>query len=228
MTATATELPTPPAPALIGQKGPRGDVLLALKRSGRMGVRELAQRVGLSLNAVRHHLKELEADGLVAGERVARGGVGAPAMAYGLTAAGEALFPRQYGAALTRVLELLQERAGRAAAVELLDAQFAELEAQVAPALARAATPDERMRVVTAALSEAGYMAEGTATFCCGLVAAHNCALPAVAAKFPEICEAEQRFLARTLRGTVERKAHMLAGACACSYKVRFRAGENG
>lgn len=210
-----------------GHKGPRAAMLLELKRSGELSARELAGRVGLSLNAVRHHLKELELEGAVRYERVTRG-VGAPAHTYRLSEAGEALFPRQYEATLTRVLETLERRDGRAAAVAMLEGHFDELEARLGPQLTAAASPDERVRIVATGLSAAGYMAEGSATHCCGTLVEHNCAMRAVAAKFPEICGAEERFLARTLGGTIERKAHILDGACACSYKVRFRTEENG
>ncbi|MCI0408855.1 MAG: helix-turn-helix domain-containing protein, partial [Acidobacteria bacterium] len=61
----------------LGQKGPRGEVLVQLKRSHRLSARELASRLEVSLNAARHHLKELEAAGLVSYQRENRG-VGAP------------------------------------------------------------------------------------------------------------------------------------------------------
>src|SRR5256885_15375926 len=71
-----------------------------------------AGKLRVSPNAIRHHLKELEAEQLIAYGREQRG-VGAPTYAYRLSAEGEALFPRQYERALTDVLERLAEKAGR-------------------------------------------------------------------------------------------------------------------
>jgi DeoR family transcriptional regulator, suf operon transcriptional repressor len=51
----------------------------------------------------------------------------------------------------------------------------------------------------------------------------HNCAIPAVAERFPEICAAEARFLADVLRADVDRQGHMLNGCSACEYQVRFK-----
>jgi DeoR family suf operon transcriptional repressor len=51
----------------------------------------------------------------------------------------------------------------------------------------------------------------------------HNCAIPAVAERFPEICAAEARFLAEMLNADVERTGHILSGCPACEYQVRFR-----
>ena len=72
--------------APLGYRGRRGAVLLQLKRSEVLTTKELALRVGASVNAIRHHLRELEEQGLVQYERQHRG-VGAPTFAYRLTAA---------------------------------------------------------------------------------------------------------------------------------------------
>jgi predicted ArsR family transcriptional regulator len=50
----------------------------------------------------------------------------------------------------------------------------------------------------------------------------HNCAIPAVAERFPEICSAEAKFLAEVLDAEVERTGHILTGCPACEYRVRF------
>ncbi len=207
-------------------RGPRAALLLELKRSGGLSARDIAGRLQLSLNAVRHHLKELELEGVVGYDRTARG-VGAPSHTYRLSAQGEALFPRHYEATLTRLLEQVAARDGREAVLAMLGEHFADLAESLRPALAATTVPAERVAIVTQALTALGYMAAGTATHCCGTLIAHNCAIRAVAERFPEICAAEQRFLAETMGGRVERTAHMLDGACACSYKVRFAAEES-
>jgi DeoR family suf operon transcriptional repressor len=194
--------------------------LLQLKRARRLTARELAGELRVSLNAVRHHLKELEAEGLVEYERETRG-VGAPAFVYRLTAAGEALFPRRYEQTLTEVLDRVVVQAGRPAAVALLEAHFDAL-ARRLEAETAGLPPAERMAAVARALSEEGYMAEWEASSCCGTLTEHNCAIPAVVERFPEVCAAEARLLERVIGGTVERRAHILTGCSSCQYKVRF------
>ena len=90
--------------------------MFELKKARRLTAKDLAARLDISLNAVRHHLKELEAEALVEYERQHRG-VGAPAFAYRLTSAGEELFPRRYEATLSDLLDHVVEREGRAGAV---------------------------------------------------------------------------------------------------------------
>jgi DeoR family transcriptional regulator, suf operon transcriptional repressor len=206
--------------APLGQKGQRGAVLVQLKRAQQLTAKELAARLGVSLNAARHHLKELEAEGLVVYEREHRG-VGAPAFAYRLSPSGEALFPRRYEETLTAVLEQMVERGGRAAAVTLLESHFASLTRRLRAELADA-PPAERLRALARVLSEEGYMAEVTTVGGSGTLTEHNCAIPAVAERFPEICAAEARFLADVLGAEVHRREHMLNGCSACEYHVRF------
>jgi DeoR family suf operon transcriptional repressor len=213
----------------LGLRGPRGRVLIELKRAHRLTARELAAKINISLNAVRHHLKELEAVALVQYERQHHG-VGAPAFAYTLTQAGQALFPRRYEATLTEFLDHVVEREGREGAVAVLEARYDALSRRLQAEL-EGATPAERMAAVTRVLSEDGYMAEGTASYPpeghpTGRLIEHNCAIQAVAERFPEICAAEARFLAAVLGAQVDRQEHILNGCSACEYRVRFSAAE--
>jgi DeoR family suf operon transcriptional repressor len=206
-------------PSPTGHKGTRADILMELKRS-RRSAKELAEQLGLSLNAVRHHLKELEADGLVEYEREQRG-VGAPAHAYRLTTRAERLFPRRYEETLLLVLARVVEREGRQAAIEMLETRYRDLAARLRPELT-GAPEGERARIVTRALVEEGYMAEWRGSPQDGRLTEHNCAIHSVAARFPEVCAAEARFFEETLGATVERRAHILGGCTACEYVVRF------
>jgi DeoR family suf operon transcriptional repressor len=71
-------------------------------------------------------------------------------------------------------------------------------------------------------LSADGYMAEANTAAGTSTLTEHNCAIQAVAERFPEICAAEARFLATVLGGQVSRERHILNGCTACEYKVRF------
>jgi DeoR family suf operon transcriptional repressor len=193
---------------------------MELKRSAPLTAKQLAARLSLSLNAIRHHLKELEAERLVEYERQ-HYGVGAPAFAYRLSTAGQALFPRRYEATLTELLDYVVQREGRASAVAVLEARYHALARRLQSELV-GATPSERMAAVARLLSDEGYMAEGTISASAGTLIEHNCAIQAVAERFPEICVAEARFLAAALGAEVDRHEHILSGCSACEYRVRF------
>ncbi len=205
----------------LGHAGSRGEVLVQLKRAQPLAAKQLAARMGLSLNAARHHLKELEAQGLVQYE-LEHHGVGAPAFAYRLTPAGEALFPRRYQETLTALLDSLVEQEGRETAIGLLESHLSGLARRLREDL-KNATPAERLQAVAQVRSEQGYMAEAAGGESGGTLTEHNCAIQAVAERFPEICAAEARFLSEVLGAEVDRREHILSGCSACEYHVRFK-----
>jgi predicted ArsR family transcriptional regulator len=85
--------------------------------------------------------------------------------------------------------------------------------------------PHRRLDRVAAALSDEGYMAEWheqhDGSF--ATLTEHNCAVKAVAERYPELCQAEVRFLETVLQAPVERRAHMLGGCGACEYRVSLK-----
>jgi DeoR family transcriptional regulator, suf operon transcriptional repressor len=210
------------SPQLPAHKGLRGDVLRELKRAQPLTAKQLAERLGVSPNAVRHHLKELETRALVGYAREQHG-VGAPSFAYRLRAAGEALFPRAYEATLTQLLERVMAKAGRAVAVELFADHYRELTVRVLAEWGERAA-SERVALVAQLMNEQGYMAEWQEAAGAFRLAEHNCAIRAVAERFPEVCAAEEQFLRDVLGAAVERRTHIASGCNACEYAITFGA----
>lgn len=208
-----------------GLRGPRAEVVMALKRTAGLTAKGLADELGLSLNAVRHHLKELELSGLVGYERRQHKGAGAPSFHYRLSAAGEALFPRRYEDTVTRLLDHVVAREGREAAVEVLQERYREMATRLRSVLADA-TPEQRLRAVTDALAQDGYMPElrrGADGAGLPMLVEHNCPMQQVATRFPELCEAEARFLAEVLEAEVTRESHIASGCGTCEYVLKTR-----
>jgi len=211
----------------LGLRGARGEILAELKRTPGLTARRLVVVVGASLNAVRRHLRDLEADGLIQHQRQHKG-VGAPVFAYRLSPAGEALFPRRYEATLLELLDRLVVTEGRDVAVTALEETFRSLTRRLEAETA-GLTPAGRLAAVAKALADEGYMAESATTGdSFGTLTEHNCAIQSVAERFPELCAAEARFLEHVLGGSVERRGHILAGCGKCEYHVRFGASHPG
>ena len=207
-------------PQLAFQKGLRGEILLELKRAQPLTAKLLAAKLGVSPNAIRHHLKELEGESLVAYGREQRG-VGAPTNAYRLSPMGEALFPQRYKEALTQLLERVVEKGGRRAAVELFEEHYRDLARRTHVAL-DGADASERVALVAGLMTEAGYMAEWQESAGTFRLSEHNCAIRAVAEQFPEVCVAEEQFLRDVLGADVERRSHIASGCNACEYAISF------
>ncbi|HEX6049262.1 MAG TPA: helix-turn-helix domain-containing protein, partial [Gemmatimonadaceae bacterium] len=117
---------TPLAPSLAGFRGTRGDVLVAVKKGQPISAKELAAEFGVTANAIRRHLKELETEGLVRCQREVRG-VGGPVLVYSLSDAGEAVFPRAYDETLSSVLELVKLQRGPDGVVDLFRDRWARI-----------------------------------------------------------------------------------------------------
>ncbi len=211
-------------PRLAGQKGLRGDIIREIKRAQPLTAKELGEIFGVSANAVRRHLKELEAEGLVVYGREQRG-TGAPTYAFRLSEDCEALFPRQYERALTRLIGHVVDHEGRAAAIAVVEEQYADLRRRLGAASDNL-TPFDRLKNVTAVMEEAGFMAESSEEGGEATLSVHNCVLHAVVSCLPEVCDTELRFLEDALGARVERQTHIMSGCNACEYTIEFRGGQ--
>jgi DeoR family suf operon transcriptional repressor len=151
-------------------------------------------------------------------------GVGAPTLGYSLTPAGEALFPRAYESTLTTLLDTVREQRGADGIVELFRAQWERVAGGAKEELS-ALPLAERTQLLAELLTSHGYMAESGAApnGDDALIREHNCVLRAVAERFPEVCVAEERFLAEFLGAVVERRKHIASGASCCEYCVKER-----
>jgi predicted ArsR family transcriptional regulator len=85
--------------------------LLALLRTKHQTVKELADKLAITSNAVRAHLVSLERDGLVR-RTGTKGGRRRPHVSYGLSEEAEQIFPRPYGPLLSNFLAITRERLG--------------------------------------------------------------------------------------------------------------------
>ena len=211
-------------PRLAGQKGLRGDIILEIKKAQPLTAKELGEIFGVSANAVRRPLKELGAEGLVVYGREQRG-TGAPTYAFRLSEDGEALFPRQYERALTRLIGHVVDHEGRAAAIAVVEEQYADLRRRLGAASDNL-TPFDRLKNVTAVMEEAGFMAESSEEGGEATLSVHNCVLHAVVSCLPEVCDTELRFLEDALGARVERQTHIMSGCNACEYTIEFRGGQ--
>lgn len=206
-------------PGLTGHRGLRGDILVELKRAQPLTAAELAESFGVTTNAIRRHLKELEVEQLIRHVREQRG-QGAPTHAFRLTDRGEALFPRSYDRELTAVLEFLERQSGRAAVARFFEERFQGKADEILSRLGDAPF-DERVAAVVDYLRQEGFMPNVSMGDDGLRLAEHNCAMHAVARRYPEVCETELVFLTTVLGPRVQRDRHIVNDGCnACEYAI--------
>jgi predicted ArsR family transcriptional regulator len=189
----------------------------------------LGGRLGLTPAAIRRHLDNLIAEGMVE-VRTARTygnrGRGRPAKLFVITDAGRSAFEHAYDDLATSALRFIAETNGPQAVAEFARRQVSELERRYAPVVAQGELKT-RVQALAEALSVDGYAASvGPAPVIGGAEAAgeqicqHHCPVAHVAAEFPELCEAETEAFSRLLGTPVQRLATIAHGDGICTTHV--------
>jgi predicted ArsR family transcriptional regulator len=180
---------------MIAGRSTRMEVLELLRRKGRSSAETIAGDLGVTPNAVRQHLTNLERDGLVVSQPE-RAGRGRPSLLFALTERADAVFPKRYGQLATMVLQEVQEMGGP----EALDEVFARVAARHADALRRDLDGldfDEKMTRVVAWIGRAGTLVEQTEGPEGVNVTIHNCPFRNTALKFPQVCSITPQLISR-------------------------------
>ncbi len=209
-------------------EGPtRAQVARLILELGPSTAATLGGRLGLTPAAIRRHLDNLLAEGLIE-TRTARTygnrGRGRPAKVFVITDAGRSAFEHAYDDLATSALRFLAETAGPEAVAEFARRQLADLERRYAPVAAHPELAD-RVQALAGALTADGYAASaGPAPAIGGLageqLCQHHCPVAHVAAEFPQLCEAETEAFGRLLGTPVQRLATIAHGDGICTTHV--------
>jgi predicted ArsR family transcriptional regulator len=209
------------------ERGTRGQVARLILELGPSTAATLGGRLGLTPAAIRRHLENLIAEGMVE-TRTARTygnrGRGRPAKLFVITDAGRSAFEHAYDGLATSALRFIAERLGQQAVAEFARMQVSELERRYAPVAAKGELPD-RVQALAEALNADGYAASVRPAPVIGLVKGeqvcqHHCPVAHVAAEFPQLCEAETEAFGRLLGAPVQRLATIAHGDGVCTTHV--------
>ncbi|MBB6119737.1 putative ArsR family transcriptional regulator [Nocardiopsis algeriensis] len=228
--ATATPLPGPERGA---ENGTRARVARIILEQGPITASELGERLGLTPAAIRRHLDNLTAEGMVEARDArprGRRGRGRPARVFAITEAGRDAFVHAYDDLAANALRFLAQTAGPEAVSDFARSQVAELERRYKPKL-DAVPPEQRIRLLAEALSNDGYAAAAGRAPAPGggdQLCQHHCPVAHVAAEFPQLCEAEIEAFERLLGTPVRRLATIAHGDGVCTTHVTPRGGGAG
>ena len=230
----------PGIPGIAGERSTRGQVARLILELGPSTAATLGGRLGLTPAAIRRHLDNLIADGMIE-TRTARTygnrGRGRPAKVFVVTDAGRSAFEHAYDDLATSALRFLEQTYGPQAVAEFARQQVAETERRYLPVVAQASDLTARVHALADALSGDGYAAaagpapaigpgnKGTAPGAEPMdngaqICQHHCPVAHVAAEFPQLCEAETEAFGRLLGTPVRRLATIAHGDGICTTHV--------
>jgi predicted ArsR family transcriptional regulator len=232
--------------ASASEPGTRGQVARLVLELGPATAATLGGRLGLTPAAIRRHLENLIADGMIE-MRTARSygnrGRGRPAKVFVVTDAGRSAFEHTYDDLATNALRFIEQTGGPEAVAEFARRQVSELERRYAARLAEAAAGGDgntglaaKVQTLAEALSADGYAAAAGPAPAVGpansglinrgladngsQICQHHCPVAHVAAEFPQLCEAETEAFGRLLDAPVRRLATIAHGDGICTTHV--------
>ena len=195
------------------------EVLELLRRKQAASAEAVSGELGITANAVRQHLTNLERDGLVKSEPV-RHKRGRPQLMFSLTEKADAAFPKRYGQLATMVLTELQEMGGPS----ILDEVFERVANRHADAMEKeldGLSFEDKLERVVAWIGRAGTLAETEETDDGVRVSIHNCPFRNTALKFPQVCTITPHLLIKLLDAPVSQGHSIHRRDPYCSFVVQ-------
>jgi predicted ArsR family transcriptional regulator len=205
----------------------RDRVLRVVSQEGPVSIPSLVAALGLTETAVRRHVENLAADGLV--ESRDAGGPrrrGRPARAWVLTDRGHRALSSDYDHLAGEALRFLRTTGGDSAVQAFAEHRVADLESRVAEQVDSAGGDTEaRTEALVEALNAEGYAAsarpvgtpDGSQALTGVQLCQGHCPVQHVASEFPELCEAETEAFGRLLGVHVQRLATLAHGDHVCT-----------
>jgi len=211
---------------MITLLGLRQQQLLTLLLQNKEGltVEDLSKGLGITDNAVRQHLTALERDGMVArGETQSTGG--RPEHLYGLTIAGQELFPRHYSWFAELLVDSLREEQGNDALRKRLEGMGKAVGSQVAARLTSIKDRAERIRALAGIMRELGYQSGSIdpAEEKLPAIEAVNCVFHSLAKRYPEVCHFDLAMMSEVVGRDVIHDECMVRGGHVCRFKFKER-----
>jgi len=220
--------------ATTHQSSTKQDILKYLLKHSQATAFELATELDVSPQAIRRHLKDLDAEELVLFSTIEQGGMGRPQHLYHLSRQGRDYLQRgmgdHYGEFAVSLLDTLAETVGRDQVKSILQKQWERKAQEYRQRLGDGSLAQRVANLVELRKAE-GFMAEYYPVEVNNSVVndgdrfifiEHNCAISNVAESFPSICGHELEMFAAVLPDcTVERTHWIINGEHRCGYLVQ-------
>jgi len=200
----------------------RDRILQTLQRQPRTTINSLAATVGINPISVRHHLTNLQVEGLV-GTEEERHGVGRPRLVYFLTEAGTERFPTRYLRLTSRLLDQLKSTMPEPMVGKLFS-QMANDMAEDYTDQMKGLSMEERLDLTKILLAEEGFNVEWEKTGSQYQIHEITCPYLRIGQSHPEVCTVDQTLISKMLAVPAEKVQCILSGDAHCTYVVQAEA----
>jgi predicted ArsR family transcriptional regulator len=199
-------------------KSTRDKILQTLLEKPRSTINTLAEAVGINPISVRHHLTNLQMEGLVEGQEE-RHGVGRPRLVYVLTDEGMERFPTRYMQLTTRLLSQMKGSMPGPVVANLFNQIAEDLASQYANDV-KNLSMEERLDFVKQILAHEGFNVQWEKKG--GQYEIHEISCPyyQVGATHPEVCSVDQTLISKMLALPANKVQCILSGAAHCTYVI--------
>ena len=199
-------------------KSTRDKILQTLLQKPRSTINTLAEAVGINPISVRHHLTNLQMEGLVEGQEE-RHGVGRPRLVYILTDDGMEHFPTRYMQLTTRLLAQMKDTMPGPVVAKLFN-QIAEDMASHYSKDMQGLSMEERLNFVKEMLGREGFTVEWEKKDEQYEIHEITCPYYQIGVAHPEVCTVDQTLISKMLALPANKVQCILSGAAHCTYVI--------
>lgn len=199
-------------------KSTRDRILQTLLYRPNSSINELAEAVGINAISVRHHLTNMQADGLVVAAEE-RHGVGRPRLVYYLTEKGLERFPSRYLTLTNRLLEQLKESFSETMVNKLFVQMAKDLASNYAQRVSFLPL-EKKLDFVKEVMVEEGFSLEWEKHDNLYEIHEITCPYYHIGQQHPEVCAIDQTILSTILAIPTEKIRCVLNGDKHCTYVI--------
>lgn len=195
------------------------EVLELLRKKRGISAEAIGAELGITANAVRQHLTNLEREGLVRSQ-AQRNPRGRPSLLFSLTEQADSYFPKRYGQLATMVLTEVQEMGGPEALDQIFQRIAQRHAAHLAPSL-EGLTFEKKLAQVVNWIARAGTLADYEEGPDGVVVSIHNCPFRNTALRFPQVCTITPHLLSGLLGLPVSQNRSIHRRDTHCSFVIQ-------
>ena len=194
-----------------------------MKRSGPRTTSELAESLGVTTQAIRPQLAELEERGLVDAEMIVSGARGRPPLGWALSPLAIDLFPDRHSDLTVELIDAMRTALGDDGLEKVLAERDKTQLADFDRHLPSGADVETRVELLARRRTQQGYMAEVVTDGDDLLLVEHHCPVCAAATTCQGLCSNELDLFRSAIGpgATIERTQHLLSGDDRGVYRIR-------